>query len=396
MRTRLNARSLVGIAVLLAACGRAAPGRAPETAPPAPFPADTFRTEVLGPGVTHRFIYVRRGPWAINVLDVDLGRCLSAVAVKGAPGAVGRERTSRLLQSLGRTQDVVGGVNADFFSLVAPQGVPTGLLVSAGRVITGPAAQPVLAFDSRGAPHIVTLTVRGRAVIGTQQFTITGWNHAVMDGVALFDANWNDVTDTASSAVEIVLAGRNPSRVVGIDTAKAGVRIPADGFVLVAGRNAAAPVRAAFLSLRSGDVVRADVALEPMQPREAVGGRPLLVRDSLVPDVVDTEGQPGFATGRHPRTAAGISRNGGHLILTVVDGRQMPYSDGMTLRELANLMLALGARDAINLDGGGSTTLVHVPRDSAGTLRVANRPSDTAGERAVGDALAIVRTCKVR
>ena len=81
------------------------------------------------------------------------------------------------------------------------------------------------------------------------------------------------------------------------------------------------------------------------------------------------------------------------MILVVVDGRQKPYSDGMTLRELANLMLALGARDALNLDGGGSSTMVYADPDSGGKLRVANRPSDKEGERAIGDALAIVRGC---
>lgn len=125
---------------------------------------------------------------------------------------------------------------------------------------------------------------------------------------------------------------------------------------------------------------------------EAVGGRPALARDSGIVSAVDTEGGPGFATGRHPRTAVGIARGGKWLLLAVVDGRQKPYSDGMTLRELATLMLALGARDAINLDGGGSTTLVVA--DSAGALRVANRPSDATGERAVGNALAIVRACR--
>ena len=123
---------------------------------------------------------------------------------------------------------------------------------------------------------------------------------------------------------------------------------------------------------------------------EAVGGRPSLIRDGVIVADVDTVGGAGFATTRHPRTAAGIARGGRRLILAVIDGRQKPYSDGMTLRETASLMLALGARDAINLDGGGSTTMV---ADSAGTLRVVNRPSDPTGERAVGNALAIVSSC---
>lgn len=133
--------------------------------------------------------------------------------------------------------------------------------------------------------------------------------------------------------------------------------------------------------------------LVPFHPRNAVGGRPRIVRDSVTVANVDSAGGVSFAAKRHPRTAAGIAREGRRLILVAVDGRQAPYSDGMTLRELASLMLSLGARDALNLDGGGSTTLVYADPEWAGTLAVANRPSDREGERGVGDALAIVRRC---
>jgi exopolysaccharide biosynthesis protein len=143
------------------------------------------------------------------------------------------------------------------------------------------------------------------------------------------------------------------------------------------------------------DTALAHVSLAPFHPVEAVGGRPRLVRDSATVPEVDTEGQTGFATGRHPRTAIGIANNGKRLLLVVVDGRQAPYSAGMTLRELATLMLALGARDALNLDGGGSTTMV-VENPRSGTLEIANRPSDPTGERTVGDALAVVRGCSNR
>jgi exopolysaccharide biosynthesis protein len=53
-------------------------------------------------------------------------------------------------------------------------------------------------------------------------------------------------------------------------------------------------------------------------------------------------------------------------------------------------MLALGARDALNLDGGGSTTMIHLDRREGDTLRIANRPSDKEGERSVGNALAVI------
>lgn len=133
-------------------------------------------------------------------------------------------------------------------------------------------------------------------------------------------------------------------------------------------------------------------ALRPFHPLEAVGGRPVLVRDSVIAAEVDTFGQASFRA-RNPRTAAGIAQGGKRLILAVVDGREYQNA-GMTLREMAELMLALGARDAINLDGGGSTTMVIADPDSSGALRIVNHPSDKGGERTVGDALAIVHRCR--
>ncbi len=76
----------------------------------------------------------------------------------------------------------------------------------------------------------------------------------------------------------------------------------------------------------------------------------------------------------HPRTAVGYSQNGKFLYIVVVDGRQPFYSEGMTLAELAQLMLDLGAHDAMNLDGGGSSTLV--VRGADGQPRVLNSPID--------------------
>jgi len=244
-------------------------------------------------GVWRRVIRSPVGPWTINVLYVDLDRCNVAEAVKGGDSATGRFKVTEMLAALRAREPVVAGVNADFFTL--SNGAPTNLLIVNGRMLTPPNRQPVLAFDSAGAPHIET-------------------------------------------------------------------------FTLASGR------------------------LAPFFPMNAVGGRPRLVRDSAIVREVDTEGQTSFRE-RNPRTAAGIARNGRRLILVAVDGREYENA-GMTLRELAETMLGLGARDAINLDGGGSTTLVYADPDSSARLRIANRPSDKEGERTVGDALAIVHTCR--
>lgn len=100
-----------------------------------------------------------------------------------------------------------------------------------------------------------------------------------------------------------------------------------------------------------------------------VGGRPARLADS--PLVIQ----------RHPRTAVGLSEDGRWLFLLAIDGRQPNYSQGATLRETAEWLLHLGAHGGINLDGGGSTTLV---REQEGRPIVLNRVSGAAKPRGDG------------
>jgi len=75
----------------------------------------------------------------------------------------------------------------------------------------------------------------------------------------------------------------------------------------------------------------------------------------------------------HPRTALGLDESRRRLVLVVVDGRQPGYSEGMTTGELAAYMKELGCRDAVNLDGGGSSIMMIA--DESGNLRVMNDTS---------------------
>lgn len=93
---------------------------------------------------------------------------------------------------------------------------------------------------------------------------------------------------------------------------------------------------------------------------------------------------------RHPRTAIGIDSEGSRMVWLVVDGRQPGYSEGVSERELAELMLEAGCDDALNLDGGGSSVMVLRSRD--GELRIANRPSQSTGPRPIPIALVIQRS----
>ncbi|GAA2500859.1 phosphodiester glycosidase family protein [Terrabacter carboxydivorans] len=88
----------------------------------------------------------------------------------------------------------------------------------------------------------------------------------------------------------------------------------------------------------------------------------------------------GWALQRNPRTFAGADATG-RTVLVTVDGRQ-PDQLGLSVPEEAQVARALGMRDAINLDGGGSTAM------SIGG-RLVTHPSDASGERPVGDAIVI-------
>lgn len=139
-----------------------------------------------------------------------------------------------------------------------------------------------------------------------------------------------------------------------------------------------------YLEITTSETARLETGSEPVDAdaREMVGGSQIIVRNGQAVGFTNA-----FATARHPRTAVGIDASGTQLTLLVVDGRQPELSIGMTLAEVSAEMVRLGCAAAINLDGGGSTTLVC--RDpKTGRLEVMNSPSDTK-ERSVADVLGV-------
>lgn len=118
--------------------------------------------------------------------------------------------------------------------------------------------------------------------------------------------------------------------------------------------------------------VTIDGALQALPPDTsyAVSGS-RIVLDQGVPTPPEND------EAREPRSAVGLSADGNTLILLAIDGRQAGYSRGVNLRELATIFLDLGARSALNLDGGGSTSLV-LKAPGSDTYAIANRPSDLA------------------
>jgi exopolysaccharide biosynthesis protein len=112
----------------------------------------------------------------------------------------------------------------------------------------------------------------------------------------------------------------------------------------------------------------------------------LLAGGNLLPEVSAAPG----ANDPQPRTAVGLDKNSRRLIIVVVDGRQPGYSEGATLVELADLLLEKGAFYAMNMDGGGSSTMVVEGKN--GNARLMNSPIDQripGRERPVGNHLGI-------
>ena len=110
---------------------------------------------------------------------------------------------------------------------------------------------------------------------------------------------------------------------------------------------------------------------------EVIGGNVILVKDGVI--------VPSKNKQKHPRTVVGLDASGKKLIIMLVDGRKPGVAVGMTYDELAAEMIRLGCRQALNLDGGGSSVMAV---REAGKLAILNEPTD-GRERAVGNVLGI-------
>jgi hypothetical protein len=357
------------------------------------------------------------GPWVVRVLRIDR-RFAGTVSDELSNGVVpDRETTSSMVRRLG----AAAGVNGGYFVIGPADGTPgspAGISVLDGHLVREANGRAALVLTpSAAAPRITRLasdlSVRSsdgatrplngvdRSVgvirdcgepgdvpttLTQQDVTCTNPNELVA-----FDATYGSVAEPGTG-VEAVLDGHGVVLQL-LDTR--GGPIPAGGQVVEGiGTGAdwlrahAVPGSRLWLHEALTDVDGGGVPVTP--GTDVVGGGPYLVKDGR--EYVDafTEGfehptDPSFyyafGIARNPRTMAGVTGEG-DLLLVTVDGRQPGYSVGLSFPEEARLMHALGAVHAVNLDGGGSTTMV-----VGGS--VLGRPSDATGERPVGDAILI-------
>lgn len=287
----------------------------------------------------------------------------------------GSVRQTAPLTSMLARDKAVAGVNGDFFD-IGDTGAPLGIGKDLQRgLIHGRHSGWNNAFyvSHQGWPDIATLDVTAR-VKHRPKLRITNVNSPFVydDGIGVYTPAWGEtagyrVTEGQTRKVRAVTL--RDGRVVGNTTRLPfGTRIT--GKVLIGRGQGARALR----RLERGDLVRVE---RTMAGKMAITGNVFLLREGIVRVVDDRE--------LHPRTAIGIDRDTKTVLLLAVDGRS-GRSRGYTMVELAETMMALGADEALNLDGGGSTTMA--VRRPGRPLGVVNRPSD-GFQRSVANAVEI-------
>ncbi|MFH8787886.1 phosphodiester glycosidase family protein [Streptomyces roseoverticillatus] len=364
----------------------------------------------VAPGVEYRefSLSASHGPAYGHVLRVDLSEPGVSLDLLHPGSVAARATVSRMTAARG----AVAGVNGDFFNITETQhpgveatGAPVGPSVAGGRRLGaavpdgqrfGPLLPPGattrdvigLGTDDRG--RLDRLTLKGTVTAKGRKLPLRGLNQYALPvgGIGAYNSSWGSASRLRATC------GTDTNRAAPCtdDTYELTVRhgkvtdtahrpghgaIPSGTLVLV-GREAGARE---LSRLKAGDAVRVEERLQPAERgalRFAVGGFPVL-RDGRLQSGLDS-------TTSAVRTSAGVGGNGRTFYLLALDGGA-GYRSGLTVAELADLMRDLGADDAVNLDGGGSSTLVTRDPDS-GRTTVRNHPSGGA-ERPVANGIGV-------
>lgn len=334
-------------------------------------------------GVVYQHDVIPEVPWSVHIVKVDRrSRELFLTPSLGNGHRIGKATVSdqvRLLpDSLGRP---VAAINGDLYlDDTALMGDPRDLLVMRGELVSAPAGHACFWIDPKGQPQQTNVDSRLRVILPGRRRLMAGLNEiGFHDEAVLYTSAVGALTPATPGAQYVLERVRGdwvPLRVgrrleARVREVRAGGSQPVgrDDLVLTLGDGLG-------LRLAVGDRIQVVPQTHPdlSGVQTAIGGGPTLVRNG---QAMRWSSFPR----RHPRSAIGW--NDRWIFLVEVDGRQGGLSVGMTFPELADYLVRLGCREAVNLDGGGSSTLWLLGR-------VMNSPSD-GRERPVANALVVVQ-----
>jgi len=357
--------------------------------------SDYRSEERIAPGAIYYHEYNSSGPWHIHVLEIDLRDSLVELeSIKADNSLFARQKTSMMSERMSRENHYVSGaINADFFEW---NGIPVGAQVINGQLINEPTFRSVFGMTVDKNPFIDIVSWKGQLFFTNEIVNeFEGLNRRrKTDGLFLFNSYYD--ADTLSHSGGMIIHAELTSedfatndtmkfQIIGIQKSENGIINPTDiaeNEIILVGPNQDKA------DIKVGDEIQILLNLDSINKRvnQLVGGLPRLIRDGdLSIDWKTEKIRESFSTKRHPRTAVGFTKDKQKVYLFVVDGRQPGFSIGMTLPELAIYMLEWGIYQGVNLDGGGSTTMVVQGE-------MVNRPSDATGERPVANALMVVNT----
>ncbi|WP_308169794.1 phosphodiester glycosidase family protein [Acrocarpospora catenulata] len=328
--------------------------------------------------------FLTSGPWSMRLLIIDPKTFRGSFASSLGTSTATREKVSAMAKADGAMAAINGGF-FDIHTAAAYRGDPTGISVVDGKLLSE-------AVDGRTAVVMKGRSVRITELTSTMLATSGDGSTAPVGGVnrvpkanelVLYTEEFGAKTP-ATGGAEAVLD--ETGKVVGIRNAGGkvtkgkrvlhGVGAGADWLWAHAWEGKQIGIKTSVKDLRRGKSV-------PLTPDTyIVGGGVGLLKNGKTWITASTDGMANInmIVRRHPRTLVGVAKNG-KVILAVLDGRAPGTTVGASFHEAARLMRWLGARDAINLDGGGSSAMVI-------GKKVVNKPSD-GSERAVGDALLV-------
>lgn len=280
----------------------------------------------------------------------------------------------KTVKALAEQNDTAIAVNGDFFSWNKYQsgtGSPVGGEVKDGVMLTSPssdASQFALAAQRTDGTFLFDyidtyMTVSAPNGVGERVKHINKFDN--FDGIVLFNRQWGEYSPGSTGfQVEVVV---EDDKVSAINYNAGPEKIPENGYVLTFLSD---HTRFLLDNFQVGDPIIFDVSYKPNfdNIQFAMGGGTLLVKDGKKAPITHN------VSGRHPRTAFGVSQDGKKVYLVTVDGRQAS-SIGATLDELADILLDYGVYNGINLDGGGSTTMV-TKSFGSDVNQVVNSPSE--------------------
>ncbi|HEY9778162.1 MAG TPA: phosphodiester glycosidase family protein [Planktothrix sp.] len=296
----------------------------------------------VAPGVVHKFF---RGPLSINVLDIDMQKA----PVKVQPALASNSAFNQLkdVADVAKENHALAAINANYFK---KDGTPLGTLIIDGEWVAGPLYDRVsMGITNQGKVKIDRVSLGGVLTSNNPELPKT-WvnniNQPHRSGCHLFAYTHRWGSFVRLPGVGTLVALDAHGNVVDKSTTEMG--IPWGGYVLADSKDA--PIS----KLKRGDIVNIQWETRPAwdDVAEAVSGGPMLIKDgNLYVDLKDEKFRKGWTGSQiHARTVAGVTANN-HLLLATIEG---PH----TLWDIAKFMKQLGAVDAMNLDGGGSTTMV--------------------------------------